>query len=386
MNQLLKKTIGLLLAAALCMSALCGCGAKPGEEAVAEAKEEAAAQAGEAAAAENGETAAAEPKEEAAAQLANPWTEITEEEARENCYPLFRVPDGAEVQAWTMCRAAGDPAAGTGPLIQLKFALDGMDFTARAQQGAAEDADLSGVYEQWTAGPDDVTLTNRGGGRAPGKTYRAIHEAETVDLITWHDAGAGYSLTVAAADLDGFDIQAVAEQMAVFTYAHDPRENPEAMKDIVVNPDAVYGFSPDPQSERLGTYADYDWTDPAFTAKAKEDRRAYHEAMDSMTDILYRMRDEGATIEEMARAVSEERNRIRLAAYDGDPEGLAKTKESNLKTYGHEDGPTPDQLYEKYGSWTTVLQKAFSANLGMDACCGLYDEYYPLYIELGYAE
>ena len=158
------------------------------------------------------------------------------------------------------------------------------------------------------------------------------------------------------------------------------------MKDIVENPDAVYGFSPDPESTRLGVYADYDWTDPAFVTKAQNERRAYHESMDSMTDILYRMREEGASIEEMARAVSEERNRLRLASYENDPEGLAQVKRSNLETYGHEEGPTPDELFAKYGSWTAVLQKAFSSNMGMDACCGLYDEYYQLYIELGYVE
>ena len=177
-----------------------------------------------------------------------------------------------------------------------------------------------------------------------------------------------------------------APQSGVFSYVHDPKENPEAMKDIIENPDAVYGFSPDPQSQRLGTYAEYDWTDPEFVAEAREQRKAYHASMDSMTDILYRMRAEGATLEEMARAVSAERNRLRLASYQDDPEGLARVKQSNLETYGHEDGPTPDELYEKYGSWESVLQKAFSANMGMDACCGLYDEYYPLYIELGYVE
>ena len=176
------------------------------------------------------------------------------------------------------------------------------------------------------------------------------------------------------------------EETGRFAYAHDPRENPEAMADIIENPDAVYGFSPDPQSQRPGSYAKYDWTDPEFVATAQEERRAYHEAMDSMTDILYRMREEGASTEEMARAISEERNRLRLASYQDDPEGLATVKESNLKTYGHEDGPTPDQLYEKYGSWIIVMQKAFSANMGMDACCGLYDEYYWLYTELGYVE
>ena len=171
-----------------------------------------------------------------------------------------------------------------------------------------------------------------------------------------------------------------------FSYIHDPRLNPEAMKDIVENPDAVYGYSPDPQSKRLGSYAEYDWTDPELVASAREQRIEYHESLESMTEILFRMRDEGAATEEMARAVSAERNRLRLAAYEDDPEGLARLKKSNLETYGHEEGPTPDELLEKYGSWTMVIQKSFSPNLGMDACCGLYDEYYLLYIELGLAD
>ena len=179
---------------------------------------------------------------------------------------------------------------------------------------------------------------------------------------------------------------AIQEMADGFVYVHDPRKNAAAMADILENADAVYGFSPDPGSSRLGVYADYDWTDPAFVAMAKEERRAYHESMDSMTDILYRMREEGASTEEMARAVSEERNRLRLASHQDDPEGLAAVKKSNLETYGHEEGPTPDELYAKYGSWITVMQKAFSPNMGMDACCGLYDEYYWLYTELGYAE
>ena len=189
------------------------------------------------------------------------------------------------------------------------------------------------------------------------------------------------------ASADRFSDETESElQDGVFTYIHDPRENPEAMKDIIEDEAAVYGFSPDPESPRLGSFADYDWSDPELVAKAQEERRAYHESMDSMTDILYRMREEGASIEEMARAVSKERNRLRLASYKDDPEGLEAVMKSNLKAYGDEEGPTPDDLYKKYGSWTGVLQKSFSPNLGMDACCGLYDEYYWLYIELGYVE
>ncbi len=174
-----------------------------------------------------------------------------------------------------------------------------------------------------------------------------------------------------------------SNENSVYRYAHDPRDNPEAMKDILEDPDAVYGFSPDPESTRLSSFAEYDWTDPAFVAQAKEERIAYHNSMESMIDILYSLREEGASTEEMARAVSAERNRLRLAANSDDPQKLAKIKQSNLETYGQEEGPTADQLFEKYGSWAIVIQKAFSPNLGMDVICGLYDDYYSLYIELG---
>lgn len=179
---------------------------------------------------------------------------------------------------------------------------------------------------------------------------------------------------------------AAAEEKEPWHYIHDPAENPNAMKDIVINPDAVYGFSPDPDSTRLAAYAHYDWTDPDLVAQAQENRREYHESLESMVEILLRMRDEGAAVEEMARAVSIERNRLRLEAAAADPEELAAVKKSNLDTYGHEDGPTPDEMYAKYGSWEQVLQNSFSPNLGMDAVCGLYDDYYDLYVELGLAE
>lgn len=191
------------------------------------------------------------------------------------------------------------------------------------------------------------------------------------------------SLLLCAAFLVLLFGNAYAAQKQAFAYEHDPRDNPAAMADILENPDAVYGFSPDPESKRLGTYADYDWTDPDVVEQGRQDRLAYHESLSSMYVILHDMRDAGATVEEMARAVSAERNRLRLESYHDDPEGLAKVKKSNLDTYGNENGPTADSLFEKYGSWETVLQKAFGTNAGMDACVGLYDEYYTLYLELG---
>lgn len=168
-----------------------------------------------------------------------------------------------------------------------------------------------------------------------------------------------------------------------FRYIHNPRDNPNAMKDIIENPDAVYGFSPSPNSTRLKNFVDYDWSDAKTVESGRQERIAYHKSLEGMYEMLLKLRAEGKSIEEIARAISTERNRLRLEAYKDNPEGLEKAKKSNLETYGHEEGPLPDELFEKYGSWETVIQKAFGTNPGMDACCGLYDDYYDLYVELG---
>ena len=167
-----------------------------------------------------------------------------------------------------------------------------------------------------------------------------------------------------------------------FQYQHDPRSNAAAMRDIVADESAVYGFRPT-QTGSLSLYADADWTDPEVVAQGRADRIAYHESVASMYVMLQEMREQGKSTEEIARAVSNRRNEIRLEAYADDPEGLAALKERNLEKYGHEEGPLPDELYEKYGSWERVMEKSFSTNAGMDACLSLYDDYYFLYVALG---
>ena len=174
---------------------------------------------------------------------------------------------------------------------------------------------------------------------------------------------------------------------SAFHYEHDPRLNAKAMADIVVDPTAVYGFSPSPEGS-LSSYASFDWSDPDLVngEQGRLARIAYHESIIEMYAMMNAMRIEGKGIEEIARAVSSKRNELRLASYADDPEGLATAKERNLEKYGHEEGPLPDELYKQYGSWETVLEKAFSTNSGMDACLGLYDDYYELYVMAGQVE
>ena len=171
-------------------------------------------------------------------------------------------------------------------------------------------------------------------------------------------------------------------QSTNFTYKHDPRKNPSAMKDIVEDEDAVYGFAPSTTGS-LKDYASGDWTDPATVEAGRKQRIAYHESFKQMYDLFDEMTEQGASTEQIARAVSNKRNELRLAAYENDPEGLKMAKQRNLEEYGDENGGTPDFFYKKYGSWETVIEKSFSVNSGMDACLGLYDDYYELYVAAG---
>lgn len=142
--------------------------------------------------------------------LANPWKDITEEEAKNGSVRLFTIPEGAENVKWSMMENKGDEA----PLIQASFELDGKEFTARTQYGAPEYADISGMNYEWSS-KEDGKLATWGGGNMDAKFCRYKGD-ECADLCTWYDIeiGIAYSLSTVASDLDGFDIQAVAEAMA----------------------------------------------------------------------------------------------------------------------------------------------------------------------------
>ncbi|MBR1828667.1 MAG: LPXTG cell wall anchor domain-containing protein [Atopobiaceae bacterium] len=81
--------------------------------------------------------------------------------------------------------------------------------------------------------------------------------------------------------------------------------------------------------------------------------------------------------------MSTARNELRIASYRNDPEGLERLKRRNMELYGDENGASPDFFYNRYGSWEMVIEKSFSVNSGMDACLGLYDDYYLLYVATG---
>ncbi len=161
-----------------------------------------------------------------------------------------------------------------------------------------------------------------------------------------------------------------------FKYEHNPMDNPKAARDIIENPDAVYGFSPNSESTRIGKYADkIDWTNPEQVAVARQTREAYHNVNESMLQDLY---NSGYTTKDIAAKMVEERNMNRINSYinNGDLEGLEIVKQSNLETYGNEFGMSLEQALEKYGSHEEIINATVRSNPGLDACTGLYDIYH----------
>ena len=167
---------------------------------------------------------------------------------------------------------------------------------------------------------------------------------------------------------------------AHFTYVHNPIYSQKVLADAEYDQNAYFGFKPNTTGS-LKNYAIVDWSVESDVLGYKEARIKYIEENDARIKKLeLELRSQNKTIEEIARACSALRNQVRLDQYKDDPEGLATLKQRNLSKYGHEEGPLPDELYAQYdNSWETVLKKCYSTNMGMDACCGVYDKYFFMY-------
>ena len=180
---------------------------------------------GKQAATDGEDTTVAEESTDAAAEdsgkeeldgMANSWSDISEDEADALVPNLFAAPEGATNVAWSKMEGDGNP------MVQMTFDSDGLSYVARAQVTGDKEEDISGLSYEWDV-EDEGTLSGWGDGNMPVKSYRSIGDDEWVDLCRWYDVevGISYSLSVSSSDLDGFDLQAIAEQM----YAPDKQES-----------------------------------------------------------------------------------------------------------------------------------------------------------------
>ncbi len=225
------------------------------------------------------------------------------------------------------------------------------------------------------------------------KASAKLFSSKSFNIKIEEDAYLSYSLVVKDGNDDAiittsFDLNNVilnvynheeSYKLDHFTYVHNPLYSASVLADAEYDENAYYGFKPN-STGSLSSYAKYDWTIEKDVLEYKEARIKYIEENDKkIKDLELELRAQNKTIEEIARACSSLRNQVRLDQYKNDPEGLATLKERNLSKYGHEEGPLPDELFVKYGSWEAVLKKCYSTNMGMDACCGVYDKYFYMY-------
>ena len=152
-------------------------------------------------------------------------------------------------------------------------------------------------------------------------------------------------------------------------------DDPKIAKDVVADPDAIYGYRPK-QGSSLDQF-DIDWSNADEVAKAKAARLEYLEAMEAKKAKLSAEVDnyltEGKNMREIAEMKVNQRNMDRINSYieRGDYDNLEKLYERNLLEYGQKEGPTVQQLYEKCGSYEDVIYSSVNVNKGMNVILGI---------------
>lgn len=173
----------------------------------------------------------------------------------------------------------------------------------------------------------------------------------------------------------GAETGEVAEKRVPKKYIN-PLDDPKISREVQSDPNAVYGYSPKPDSS-LSKF-EIDWTNPEEVAFARSERIKYLEKLQGKRKVLEEEVDalikEGKTMEDIARMKVEQRNQERFNSYlkSENMKGLESMKERNLKEYGREEGPTPEQLFKKYGSWEEVVFGTVRSSPAMDVITGLY--------------
>ena len=140
-------------------------------------------------------------------EIANPWTDMTEEELMEASGVSFGVPEDAEdvIYRWLEDES----------LAEMQFMLGEDEYCARIKPDALEEGELdniSDIYFEWD-NEEEVTI-----GHCPGTIGQAkTGSEEYVELCLWYDIVPGlmYSLSVYTTDPDGLDLTAVAEMVFI---------------------------------------------------------------------------------------------------------------------------------------------------------------------------
>lgn len=111
---------------------------------------------------------------------------------------------------------------------------------------------------------------------------------------------------------------------------------------------------------------------PVERLEARDIRMGYHGLLEGMRATEAGMRRDGASDEQIARRLVDLRNEAKRITRAGmSPEAVERLEERNRQKYGNPLGPTADQLYVKYGSWSEVIASARRTSPAVDSELGL---------------
>lgn len=158
-----------------------------------------------------------EDTDEKAVGMANPWRACEKSEISEEFYLYMEIPEDAKDVVYQM--------NDTIHMGEAKYTSDGTDFVYRVQY-TPELQDISGMYCKWDLEENgnmmanvDEFYENYQGNET--KTMCKSDSDGDAQVINWYDPVFGRTMCLIAEskDLNGFDIQALAEQMY---YQPDP--------------------------------------------------------------------------------------------------------------------------------------------------------------------
>lgn len=196
-----RKICEKILVFAVASFVLCGCGSRaktditPVDDSVNKMQDDADG---------NAEEVTDDTVDNELANIGNPWEDSDRDDILASIGVVMDVPEGSSDVLYQK-----NMSEGIGQVV-FTYGEPSLEYTYRIKSTDGFE-DISGLYYEWDVDDEGEF------GYCPSQSRRALSDGEMIVSLLWYDVVPGfmYSLSTQASDLDGFDIQAVAQMVYV---------------------------------------------------------------------------------------------------------------------------------------------------------------------------